>query len=121
MLNVQNTCKRIQCIPITTNGKKRLRYLKYGKLVVDEQGEQDGGTDEELDPEGVVVVVVGRLELQVDQVDGGVRGGEEDYLHQRVVQGDVRGHQVQVAGRVDYRKQYLRFARDACNEKDIFG
>lgn len=42
------------------------QHLHDGKVVVDEQG-QDGAWDQqELDPERVVVVVVGRLELEVD-------------------------------------------------------
>lgn len=41
-------------------------YLHDGKVVVDEEGEDGAGDEQELDPERVVVVVVGRLELEVD-------------------------------------------------------
>lgn len=41
-------------------------YLHHGKVVVDEQGENGAGDEQELDSEGVVIVIVGGLELEVN-------------------------------------------------------
>lgn len=42
------------------------QHLEHGEVMVDEEGEEEGGYHEELDAEGVVVVVVGRAETEVD-------------------------------------------------------
>ena len=47
-------------------------------------------------PEGVVIAVVGCLELDVHQVDGGGRRGDEEDLHTGIVQRDEVGEQVKV-------------------------
>lgn len=46
--------------------------FKWGKVVVDEEGEATDWHDEELGAERVVVSVVRCLEFHVDEVDGGV-------------------------------------------------
>jgi len=61
--------------------------LHDGELVVEGQGQQDAGAKEELNPEGVVVSVVGGLELDVHQVDRGGRGSDKEHLHCGVVDG----------------------------------
>lgn len=48
--------------------------------MVDEHGETPHRNDQELHPEAVVVAVIGGPELDVDQVDRGVRTADVDHL-----------------------------------------
>lgn len=48
--------------------------------MVDEEGQASDRDHQELHPEGIMVSVVGGLELGVDQVDGGVRTSNVDEL-----------------------------------------
>ena len=61
-------------------------HLKEGKRVVPDEGEDKGGRKDKLQPESVVVAVIRGLELEVDEVDRGGSGGDEQQLHHRVVQ-----------------------------------
>lgn len=54
--------------------------LQEGEVVVDEHGETPHRNDQELHPEAVVVAVIGGPELDVDQVDRGVRTADVDHL-----------------------------------------
>ena len=55
-------------------------------------------------PKGVVVSIVGRSKLEKDEIDGSDGGGDEEDLHGRVVHGDERRQQVQVAGHEHHRE-----------------
>ena len=56
----------------------------------------------------VVLAIVGRSELAVDEVDGG--DGEEnvDHFHAGVVDGNVAREKVQVAGQKDDKEEKLK-------------
>jgi len=86
--------------------------LHGGELVVQHQSQQRHRGNQELDPEGVVIAVVGCLELDVHQVDGGGRRGDEEDLHTGIVQRDEVGEQVKVPGHKNDEEKDLRFARD---------
>jgi len=88
-------------------------HLHDRKLVVDHQREQGARHQQKFDAEGVVVVVVGGLKLDVHQVHRGTGRGQEEHLHHRVVQAHVGGEEVQVARQVDHCEQDLRLARYA--------
>lgn len=93
--------------------RERPEHLQRREAGVDQQGQHEARQQQELDAERIVIVVVGRLELHVHHVDGGNRGGDEDQLHQRIVQANVRRHQIQIAAHVNDGEQDLRFAGDA--------
>ena len=71
--------------------------LHHAELVVEDDGEEGGGAEEELDPERVMVAVVGRLELDVHQVDGGAGRADEEKLHGGVVERDEGGEEVKIS------------------------
>lgn len=83
------------------------------ELMVQDQGQQGAGTQQELNPESIMVAVVGGLELDIHQVDGGGRGADKEDLHDGVVDGDEVGDEVQVAGHEHNEEEDLRLARDA--------
>ena len=58
-------------------------------------------------PKGVMVAVVGGLELDIHEVHGGGRRRDEKDLHDRVVQRDKVGEEVQVAGDKHHQEQDL--------------
>jgi len=87
--------------------------LHHGELVVQRQGKQGTGAQQKLNPEGVVVAVVGCLELDVHQVDGSRRGANEEDLHTRIVQGDEVREQVKIPGDEYDEEEDLRLAGDA--------
>ena len=51
--------------------------------MIDEDRQDDGRDKQELNAEGVMVVVVGGLEAHVDQVQGRVSSGKENHLKQK--------------------------------------
>jgi len=87
--------------------------LHHAKVVVEDQGEEDCRPQQELDAEGVMVPVVGGLEFEIHEVDGGSRAGDEEDLHAGVVETDEVGHQVQVAGDEHHQEQDLGLAGDS--------
>jgi hypothetical protein len=60
-----------------------------------------------------MVAVVGGLELDIHQIDGGGGGADEEDLHDGVVDRDVVGEQVQVARHKHDEEENLRLAGDA--------
>jgi hypothetical protein len=81
---------------------------------VEDEGQDQGGDDGQLYPEGVMVPIVGSAKLEVDEVDGGAGSRDEEELHDRVVERDVADEEVQVAGQVHQREEDLALPRDAC-------
>lgn len=65
--------------------------------MVDEQGQNHAGNQQELNSERVVIVVVGGTELQIHQVQSSERRDDEDEFHEGVVDADEGGHKIQVA------------------------
>lgn len=81
--------------------------------MVDEQGQNHARNQQELNPEGVMVVVVGGTEFQVHQVQSAERWDDEDEFHEGVVDADEGGHKIQVATQVNDSEEDLWFAGDA--------
>jgi len=79
-----------------------------GEFVVQEQRQDDTGQDQELNSEGIMVGVIGGLELEVHEVAGADGRGKEEHLHGRVVGRDEVGEQVQVTGDEHQGEQDLR-------------
>lgn len=86
--------------------------LKRGELVVDKEGKTTNRHDKKLSAEGVVIAVIGGLELHVDEIDGEVGAAYVDALHHTVVERDEIGEEVQVASGEDKRKENLRLSGD---------
>ena len=93
--------------------RERPEDFHHGELMVENQAEKQRGTDKKLDPEGVVVAVVGGLELHVHQIDGSGSRADEEELHGGVVEGDEGGEEVEVARTEDGQEEDLRLARNA--------
>lgn len=69
---------------------------------------EDGRRQEdELDPEGVMVVVIGSLELKKHKVDSPDGANEEENLHRSVVEGYEVGEQIEIAGEEHQSKKAL--------------
>lgn len=84
---------------------------------VGEEGQDGAGHHGELEAEGVLRAVVGRLVrlLAPDHVHDGGRGRDVEDLHGRVVQRDEAEEEVQVPAAEDDQEQLLRLERDACS------
>lgn len=93
--------------------RERPQHFQRSEAGMDQQGQYEARQQQELNAERIVIVVVGRLELDVHHVEGGKRGGDEHQLHHRVVQANVRCHQIQIAADIDHGEQNLRLAGDA--------
>ena len=59
-------------------------------------------------PKGVVVAIIGCLELDIHQIHSGRGRRDKEELHHRVVQRDEVGQQVQVTGYKHNQKQNLK-------------
>ena len=86
--------------------------LHHTELVVEDKGQESGGSQEKLDPERVVVAVIRRLELEVHEVHCGGGAGDEKDLHAGVIDADEVGHQVQVPGHKHDQEEDLTLAGD---------
>lgn len=88
--------------PETIRHKYRLRdlhttsYFQNGEIMVDEQGQNYTRNQQELNPEGVMIVVVGGTEFQIHQVQGSEWRYNEDKFHEGVVDADEGGYKIQV-------------------------
>ena len=87
--------------------------LHHAELVVEQHGEERGGAEEEFHAEGVVIAVIRRLELEVHEVDGGGGAGDEEHLHDGVVDADEVGDEIQVAGDEHDQEEDLALAGDS--------
>lgn len=59
---------------------------------------------EEHLPKSIMVMVVSSLELNVHEVNGAVRSGEEEQLHHCVVRRYIGSDKIEVPSSVDKRK-----------------
>lgn len=84
--------------------------LKNSEVMIDQQSQNKTWHQQELNPECVVVVVVGSFELDIHQINSCIRGSYEHQLHNSVIGRDVGCQQVQVAGCINHREQYLRLS-----------
>ena len=87
--------------------------LHHTEVVVEDQGQESCGGQEKLHAEGVVIAVIGCLELEIHEVHGGGSAGDEEDLHGGVVQTDKVGHKVQVPRHEHHQEQDLRLAGDS--------
>lgn len=72
--------------------------------VVDQHRQAGYGDDDEFDAEGVVVGVVGSTKFDENEITGDEGGDDEDAFHDRVVERDESGCQIQVPGEEDQRE-----------------
>ena len=87
--------------------------LHHAELVVEEDSQEGGRSQEEFHSEGVVVAVIGGFEFEIHQIDGSSGAGDEEKLHDGVVDADEVGDQVQVSRHEHYEKQSLALTRDS--------
>jgi len=97
---------------LQVNGKGP-QYFHDVERMINHQRNQRRGNQEKLYSESVMIAVVGGFEFEQHEIDGPVRGSDEEDLHDGVVNRDEVGQQVQVARRENEREQDLRLARDA--------
>lgn len=83
------------CLKVDREGPQD---LGEGELVVDDEREDDAGSEEELNAEGVVVAVVRGLELHEYQVAGTNTAGNVDNLHGGVIDGHEAHHEIKIPG-----------------------
>jgi len=83
------------------------------KLMVEDQGEDGDGCEEELDTESIVVAIIGRFELYEHQVDCPSSAGNEKDLHRGVVDTDKVGDKVKISGDEHDEEEDLALAGDA--------
>jgi len=81
--------------------------------VIDDNGEQRGGHEEELNTERVVTLVVRRFELPVYEEERSAGRGDEKHLHERVVHRHKTRKQIEIARGVHGKKENLGFPRDS--------
>jgi len=59
--------------------------------MVEDKSKESAGTNQKLDSKGVMISIIGCLELDIHQIDGGRCRGDEEHLHGRVIQRDKVG------------------------------
>jgi len=74
------------------------------EMMVDQESQSSGGDQNKLDSEFIVFLIVGGLELGINQVDGSVTAEKVNAFHDSVVQGNVYGEKVDVTGCEDERE-----------------
>ena len=92
---------------------ERPKDFHHRELMVEHQSKEQRGTDEKFNPKGVMVAVIGSLELDVHQIDSGGSRADKEELHSGVVEGDEGGEEVEVARTEDGQEEDLRLARNA--------
>lgn len=81
--------------------------------MIDEQSQDEAGQQQELNPEGVVIVVIGCAEFQVHQVECAQRWSDEDDFHECVINANECGEKVQISAEIDGGEENLRLSRYA--------
>merc|ERR1719350_1475309 len=85
----------------------------HAELMVDDKTEEDAGAEKELNSESVMVAVIGRLKFLVHEIDSSCGAGDEEHLHDGVVEADEAGEEVQVAADEHDQEEDLGLTRDA--------
>lgn len=75
--------------------------------MINHQGQNCRRHEQELNPERVMIGVIGGPELDIHEIQGGQRGTNENQLHHGVVQADEGRKEIQVARHIRYGKQNL--------------
>lgn len=88
--------------------------------MIDEESEHGAGNEQELNAERVVLAVVGRLEFNVHQIDSAQRRREIEDFHERVVERNEVGEQVQVASDEHDGEQDLTLARNSFSDDKTY-
>ena len=73
-------------------------------MMVDQESQSSGWDQNKLDSKFIVFLIVGGLELCVNQVDGCVTAEQVNAFHDGVVQRDVDGEKIDVTGCEDERE-----------------
>lgn len=81
--------------------------------MIDQQCQYQSGNQEELNPEGVVVVIISGFEFHVHQVNSRIWRHDKYQLHYSIIGRNVRRQQVQIPCGVYYGEKYLRLSRYA--------
>jgi len=81
--------------------------------MIDDQRNEGRRNQEEFYSECVMIAVVGGLEFEQHEIHGPVRGGDEEDLHDGVVDRDEVRQQIQVTRREHEREQDLRLTGNA--------
>lgn len=84
--------------------------LSDSKGVVENKSQNDTRSQQELHTEGIVVTVVGRLELHEYQIAGPNAERDVDNLHASVVEGDETKEEIEVASTEHTGEQCLRLS-----------
>ena len=87
--------------------------LHNTELMVEDQGEDGDGSEEELYTECIVVAIICCFELYEHQVDCPSCAGNEKHLHRCVVDTDKVGDKVQISGDEHDEEEDLALAGDA--------
>lgn len=75
--------------------------------MIDKQRQYGGGNQQKLNPERVMIGVIAGSELNIHQIQGCTGGGNEDQLHNCVVQTHKSGHQIQISRNISDCKKNL--------------
>lgn len=75
-----NITLRLRCVKGVKECLRSISDLKGREVMVNQKSQSTNGDDQELHSERVVVPVISCLELQIDQVHGGVRTSNVDDL-----------------------------------------
>lgn len=78
--------------------------------MIDDQRNEGRRNQEEFYSECVMIAVVGGLEFEQHEINGPVRGSDEEHLHNGVVDRDEVGQKVQITRRENEREQDLGLA-----------
>lgn len=84
--------------------------LSNGEGVVEDESQDNAGSEQEFYTEGIVVAVVGGLELHEYQIAGSDTACDVDNLHAGVVQRDKAEEEIKISGTEYHGKQSLRFS-----------
>lgn len=88
-------------------------YLHDWEFMIDEKSQDEAWKQQELNPEWVVIVVIGCTEFQVHQVQCSKGWANEDDFHECVVNANKCGEKIQISAQVDDGEQNLRLSRNA--------
>jgi len=84
--------------------------LSHGEGVVEDKSQDNAGSEQEFYTEGIVVAVVGWLELHEYQITGSDTACDVNNLHAGVVQRDEAEEEIKISGTEYHGKQSLRFS-----------
>lgn len=109
ILKVHNTFK--DTINITSSDNVEISHLKHRKVVINEQRQNKRRNCEKFNSKSVVIVIIGRPEFHVNQIDRRKGCRDEHQFHAGIIKGHISGHQVQVPCYIHHSKENLTLSR----------